>query len=179
VPTNHILLWPGAVTLPDGSAGNAFGVAQIVRSSGAAPTGGPKLHFDELLFDPTTDEHVLFGVRMPADYVSGGTVKIQWKANATVPTNGVVWKACLAAVTPGAAEVPDSKSYPVPDTVTTLDSATANALMESSLALGATALNGAVAGDWVSLMVGRDADAAADTVTVDAAVVGISLDYTA
>lgn len=177
--TGSILLWPGALTLPDGSAGNAFAGSQVLQSTGAAPANAPKVHFDELLFDPATDEHVLFGFRLPPDYVSGGTVKIQFHANEANAANSVVWKACVAAVTPDVAELTTTKSYPAPDTVTKSITATANELREASIALSATALNGLAAGDWVSLMVGRDGDNVSDTCTVDAAVDAVNFEYIA
>ena len=179
MPTGTILLWPGEVTLPDGTASNAFAQAQVAKSTGTAPTNGPVLHFTELLFDGTTQEHVFFGFRMPQDYSSGGTAKIQWKRASGTGAADVVWLCCLAALTPGAAEVPNSKSLPAPDSATTAAGTTSQALVETSIALSATALNSVAAGDYVLLMLGRDADAAADTLNaVDVQVVTAAIEYT-
>lgn len=155
--------------------------ANVLVSTGTQPANAPKATLIEWLFDAATDEHLSWAFRMPENYSSGGTLKIQVKNKSTqVGTNSFVVKSCLAAVTPGATENVDTKVFPAPDTLTiTLANAQASGiLVEGSLALSATALNSVVAGDEVTLFLGRDADNASDTATGDMSLVGLALEYT-
>ena len=176
MPTGTIILWPGEATLPDGSAGEGFAQAQIIRSTGTPPTNAPDVNFTELLFDGTTDEHTIFAFRVPSDYSSGGTVKLNWHRESGTGAADVVWKAAIAAVTPGGAEVPHSKIFNTVSTVTTAAGTTAQAEQTSLVSPNADA---AAAHDTIFLMVGRDADNAADTLNaVDAGVTSIAFEYT-
>lgn len=174
--TGTILLWPGSLTLPDGTTGNAFAQAQIVKSSGTAPTNGSSLFLTELLFDGTTDEHVLFGFTMPSDYASGGALKLNWKRASGTAAANVVWKGAVAAITPGGTEVPNSKALNTVATTTTAAGTTSQALQTTAITL---TMDSAAAGDSVWIMLGRDADNAADTLNaVDAQVASVWFEYT-
>lgn len=174
--TGTILLWPGAVTLPDGTASNLFAQAQVAKSSGTPPTNGPNLYFTELLFDGAADEQVLFGFMMPSDYASGGTVTIHWKRASGTGAADVVWKAAIAAVTPGGTEVPNTKALATVSTTTSAAGTTSQALRTANIS---PSMDSAAAGDTVFVMVGRDADNAADTLNaVDAQVTAIDFTYT-
>ena len=174
---SEILLYPGPITIPAGDSGNEFAQIQVVNSSGTPPSNGPDLFFTELLFDGATDEHVVFGFRMPADYSSGGTLKVQWKRASGTGAANVVVKAAVAAITPGAAEVPNSKSFNTVATTTTAAGTTAQAVVESDITL---TMDSAAAGDMVWIMLGRDADNGADTLnSVDIQVVSVIFSYTA
>ena len=176
MPTGEVLLWPGALTLPDGTSGNAFAQAQVIKSTGTAPTNGPVLHFTELLFDGTTDEHVFFPFMMPGDYSSGGTLVLNWKRASGTGAANVVWKGAVAAITPGGTEVPNTKSLNTVATVTTAAGTTSQAEQTSSITL---TMDAAVAGDSVDIMLGRDADNASDTLNaVDAQVRTVKFTYT-
>lgn len=174
--TGTILLWPGPLTLPDGTTNNAFCQAQVVKSSGTEPTNAPDVYFTELLFDGATDEHALFTFVLPSDYASGGTVIIQWKRASGTGAADAVWKAAMAAVTPGGTEVPNSKIFNTVSTQTTAAGTTSQALQTTSLT---PASDSAAAGDMVTVMVGRDADNASDTLNaVDAQVTTVYFEYT-
>ncbi len=172
-----ILLFPGHVTLPDGTTGNIFAQAQIAKSTGTPPTNGPNLFLTELLFDGTTDEHCFFGFALPSDYVSGGTLKLHWKRASGTGAADVVWKGAVAAVTPGGAEVPNTKVFSTVATTTTAAGTTVQALQATSITL---TMDSAAAADSVWIMLGRDADNAADTLNaVDAQVTAVFFEYTA
>jgi len=174
--TGTILLWPGEVTLPDGTSGNVFAQAQIFKSTGTAPTNGPVLFGTELLFDGTTDEHVFFAFGMPQDYASGGTLYINWKRASGTGAADVVWKGAVAAVTPGGTEVPNTKALNTVATTTTNAGTTSQALQQTTITL---TMDSAAARDSVWVMLGRDADNAADTLNVvDAQVTSVWLEYT-
>jgi hypothetical protein len=75
--TGSVILPIGAATLPDGTAGNAAPALLRVQGTEA----NPKKHFLAASFDPTTDEHVWWSFRMPANYASGGALKLLWYTN--------------------------------------------------------------------------------------------------
>jgi len=169
--TGSILLPIIGATLPDGSASNAAAQFQRVKSSAAAPS----LHFVELLFDPSTDEHAYWTFRMPANYASAPVLKLLWKANAT--TNSVVWVGKLAAITPTDAETPNEKALGADNSATTAVNATeARRLVETSITL--TNADSVAAGDLATLCVFRDANNGSDTCTVDAELVAVTIEYT-
>jgi hypothetical protein len=134
------------------------------------------LHFVQLLFDPTTDEHAYWTFRMPANYASGPVLKLQWKANAT--TGDVVWVGRLAAITPADADTPNEKALASANSTTTSVNATeARRLVETSITL--TNADNVAAGDEVTLLVHRDADNGSDTLNSnDAELVTVTLEYT-
>jgi hypothetical protein len=169
--TSSILLMPGSAVLPDGSASNAS--PGLTRRQGSESS--PKKHYLTLDFDASTDEHAWWTFRMPTDYASGGTVKIQWMANATA--NSCVWNARIGAVTPSDADTPVEHAEAAASTTTTATNATeARRLNETSIALGN--LDSLAAGDLVFLLIHRDADNGSDTLTVDAELIAASLEYT-
>lgn len=174
--TGTIILFPGPLTLPDGTTNNVFCQAQVVKSTGTEPTNAPDVYFTELLFDGTTDEHALFTFPLPADYSTGGTVIIQWKRASGTGAADVVWKAAIAAVTPGGTEVPNSKIFNTVSTQTTAAGTTSQALQTTSITPNS---DSAAAGDMMTVMVGRDADNGSDTLNaVDAQVTTVRFEYT-
>lgn len=169
--TSTLNLPPQAGTPGDGSSGNAS--PQLSRQIGTETN--PKKAFFTYDFDASTDEHLWFQFTVPQNYVSGGTVRIQWIANAT--TGNCVWGARVGAVTPADADTPFEHAEAAASTTTTGANATeANRLVETTIALAN--LDGLAAGDLAFLLVYRDADNGSDTLTVDARLVNVSLDYT-
>ena len=172
-------LWPGTITLPDGTASNAFAQAQVAKSSGTPPTNGSNLFLTELLFDfVATDEHAVFCQLLPTDYASGGTVRVLWKRNDTGAQSAanVVWKTAVAAITPGGAEVVNTKAFAA---VTTSGAQAAGTTGQALRVTTMTpAMDSAAALDLLCVMLGRDAsDTTNDTLGVDAAVVNVVLEY--
>lgn len=170
--TGSILLPIIGAILPDGSTNNAAAQFERVKSSAAAPS----LHFVQLLFDPSADEHAYWTFRMPANYASGPVLKLQWKANAT--TGDVVWVGRLAAITPADTDTPNEKALASANSATTSVNATeARRLVETSITL--TNADSVAAGDWVTLLVHRDADNGSDTLNSnDAELVSVTLEFT-
>ena len=171
--TGSILLTPGAAILPDGSSGNA--APALTRRQGTETN--PKKHFLTLDFDAATDEHAWWTFRMPANYASGGDVKILWMANATA--NVVLWGARLGAVTASDADTPLEHAQASASTASgTVNATEARRLTETSITL--SSLDSVAAGDLVFLLVYRDADGTAgtDSATVDAELIAVNFDYT-
>ena len=170
--TGSVLLLPGAATFPDGSA--SYVAAGLTRRQGT--NADPKRHFLTCDFDGagSTQEHTWFTFRLPADYASGGTLKLQWMANAT--TGDCKWQASVGAVTPSDADTPLEHAQAAAATVTTTVNATeARRLNESSITL---TMDSAAAGDMISLCIFRNPADAADTMTVDAELIAATLEYT-
>jgi hypothetical protein len=172
MPTASVTLMPSNAILPDGSSGNA--APGLTRRQGTETN--PKKHFFTLDFDPSTDEFAWWTFRMPADYISGGAIKIQFMANATSGT--VRWQVKVGAITPGDADTPLEHASAGPDVVdTAVDTVEARRLKESSI--GSLTLDSVAAGDLVFIMIGRNASHANDSCTVDAEFLLAVFEYTA
>ena len=170
--TGTVLLLPGAAIIPDGSANNV-GAGMSMRQGTEATR---KVHMLTLDFDGAgaVVESAWWVWRMPANYASGGALKIQWMANAT--TNAVKWQAQVGAVTADDADTPLEHALAAAATVTTnVNTTEARRLTESSITL---TMDSAAAGDLVKLVLFRDPADAADTATVDAEVVACAFEYT-
>ncbi len=169
--TATINLPPSSGVLPDGSSGNA--APALTRRQGSE--SNPKKHFITADFDASTDEHLWFYFRMPANYASAPLVKILWMANAT--SGNVVWGSRLGAVTPADADTPIEHAEAAATTATTGVNATeARRLVETSITLAN--LDSVAPGDLVFLLVYRDADNGSDTCSVDTELINVALDYT-
>jgi hypothetical protein len=172
VATNDILLPPGAAVLPDGSASNLAPALQRRKSSGSAPA----IYMLELWFDAATEEWATWSFRMPANYASGPTLKIQYKM-ASATSGAVVWAGSLAAVTDGEATDVDAKVFATAETATVTVPGTAGHLDEASISL-TTAADSVAAGDLVVVRIARQGAAGGDTATGDAEFITAALSYT-
>ena len=127
-----------------------------------------------LLFDGTTDELVTWSFRMPSDYASGPTVKLQYSmVSATTNNVAIRSQVMAAAVTVNI----DTDSYAAQDT--SADSTvpgTAGLMKEISLAL--TNTDSLAAGSYVSIQLGRENGTSGTNATGDMEVWAIALTYT-
>jgi len=172
MPTSSVLLLPGGATLPDGSTGNL--APALIRVQGSE--ANPKKHLLALAFDGAGGKELAWWTfRMPADYLSGGAVKIQWRLNGTA--NAVKWQATIGAVTPNDADTPaEHASAAASATTTNVNTTEAGRLTETSITLAN--LDGIAAGDLVFLCIFRDSADGADTATQDAELLAATLEYT-
>lgn len=174
--TGTIPLLPGSATFPDGSSGNA--APQLTRVQGTE--SNPKKHYLAIAYDAATDEHAWWTFRMPANWASGGTVKIQWQANATTSTT-VRWGVRIGAVTPADADTPNEHATTTATTgASSTNTTEANRLVECSIDCSAN-LDGLATGDLVFVVIYRDADGTSgtDDLAVDASLIAAALEYTA
>lgn len=171
--TSRLILPVPAPFVPDGSgSGNAPAGWEKIVSPTAQTTNTPKLTYYHNLFDPATDEHVMWTFQLPGDYASGGTVRLLWGSKVT--TGDVLWKAGIEIADPSSTDI-DAATYNAADTAAASTvPGTVGQYKETTIALTMT---GATAGDWVGLFVGRDADAAGDTAAGDACLVAASFEY--
>lgn len=163
--TGTILLpIPGHVGDPTNPPGLAF----------ASGTNRPYLAFD----GSATIESCSWQFRMPANYASGLTAKIQWSGSAsTTVTDTVQWTVYVMALTPDVDGAADSDSYATENVVSDdILGTTAKRIQEASVTLSND--DGVAAGDYVSIRLLRDYSDAADDLAEDAWVWAVSLEYT-
>ena len=126
-----------------------------------------------MIFDDTTDELCIWTFRMPDDYASGMTIKVQY-AMASATTNNVAILTEWQAVAEGEDIDTDSWSTleaSADDTVP----GTAGNMGELSEAIGTPTL---AAGDHISLRFGRENATSGTNATGDMWVFAVSLEYT-
>lgn len=123
-------------------------------------------------FDPTTEESAQFFIQMPSSW-NAGTILAQMVWSTTSSATTVVrWG--LSAVSIASGQVLDSAFG---TEVTVDDANTAASTLQQTSNISVTAA-GAAAGEWVVFQIARKATATEDTLTVDARLQGIRLQYT-
>jgi hypothetical protein len=170
VATGSIILTAGAAILPDGSASNAAPGLQRVKSSAAAPTP----YFLQLAFDASTEEQVCWAFRMPADYASALTAKVQYKMTSAT-TGGIAFESRVAAVSDGDSTDVDAKAFGSANVGTATVPGTAGYIDEVSITM--TNADSVAAGDYVVAYLNRDPAHASDTATGDCEVLGLTFTY--
>lgn len=127
-------------------------------------------------FDAATDEDAYFYFTATG-YGSGNlTVTVQWYAD-SASSGDVIWGAQLACITPNT----DTQDIET-DALATANTATDTHLGTTgqrlhSVDITVSNLDSIAAGDYVVLRLYRDANAAGDTMTGDATVVGVNVSY--
>lgn len=155
-----------------------IGAAQFLASAFPAlkKTNGTNFPVLGLFYDAATDEKAYFKARARS-YGSGNlTLKIEWYAD-SASSGDVVFGARLAAITPNTdSQDVETKAFATAQTVTdTHLGTTGQRLHEIDLTI--SNLDSIANGDEFWLEVYRDADNGSDTMTGDAAIVGLELSY--
>lgn len=154
----------------DGSSGNAGPALLVV----AGTETNPKKQLHVAAFDASTAEFLWFQFRMPADFKEIPVVKLLWMANATA--NKCVWAVRLAAITPADADTPVEHADAEAVTATTeVNTTEAKRLLETSIE---PKTDSVAAGDICLMAVYREAASGSDTLTVDAELLSVALQYT-
>ena len=169
----YVILTPGSAALSDGSTGNA--APGLTRRKGTEASA-PQKHYLTLDFDPSTAEYAWWTFPLPARYTPAGAIRLElsWQANAIA--NSCVWAARLGAITPA-----DVDTFPehVPAAATTVTTATdtteARRLNRTTITLAN--LDSVAPADLVTLVLYRDAAGAGDTLTVDAELLAVTLEF--
>jgi hypothetical protein len=134
-----------------------------------------KLNFKTLDFDAATEEHADFAFALPSDY-NGGTMtaQVHWTHAATTCDFDVVWGLegrCFAN--------DEALDQAVGTAVTVTDTGGTTTDLYVSAATAAITWGGTpAAGELVIITVFRKAADAADTMAVDAKLIGVQLNYT-
>ena len=164
---------PGGIA-PDGSgSGNNPATPEVMVSSAGQTTNAAKATTIWLLFDPATDEHWLWALELPGDYVSGGTLRLTWSTKGT-STNAVYWKGAAAIGVVGTTDM-DAIAF---DTVVLGNGAGASTQGVTTQTTIALTMTNAAANRPMILMVGRDADNGSDTNASDACLISCTFEYT-
>ena len=172
--TGSIDLAPMSWKAGDGSTDNVAAGQSLAQGTQT----GIKLHEITLDFDGagSTIESRHNSFQVPANYASGGELRIGWIANATA--NAVKWQAKVAATTAGDADTPLEHAYATAATVTTnVNTTEANRRTLSVIDLSAV-MDGAVAYDYFAIVLFRDPSDGSDTAAVDARVIDCAFHYT-
>jgi hypothetical protein len=156
----------------DPKGGNAFssGIPTQVLANGTNfPVPG-------YAFNDTTLQQLYFVFKVPL-YLSGNiTVTVRWYAAAT--TGAVIWGAQIAAITPSVdAQSMLTDGLATTQTTTTTTISTANAPDTTTITI--TNLDSVAADDEVTLRIYRDAAAGGDTLSGDAILFDIEVEYAA
>lgn len=168
--TGTILLPPNAAVLSDGSSNNA--APGISRRKGT--DADPAKTLLTLDFDPSTDEHCHFAFRMPANYASGGSLKVGGMVNAT--SGDVIMAAQVAAITAADADTPLEHAKSSAATVTISANGTeARRRISGTITLN---MDSAAADDLVVITLFRDANNGSDTCSVDFELTDVAFEYT-
>lgn len=129
-----------------------------------------------LLFDAATVEYAYWKFRMPSDYASGLTLKIQYSM-ASATSGNVDFDAEVMAITPGDSADAATDSYASANSANQAVAGTAGYVKEVSITMSND--DGLAAGDWFKLRFSRDADDGTnDTATGDCEVHALTLEYT-
>lgn len=126
-------------------------------------------------FDPTTEEHIEFEHAFPSDYGGGVlTAKFYWKHKATTTNFGVVWG--IEAVSFGDGENIDGADFGSPINITDTGGNTDYNYI-SPITGDITVAGTPVAGELARYRVFRKAADAADTLAIDALLMGVMINY--
>ncbi len=136
-------------------------------------TSTNKQNFDQLLFDAGTDEFAQALVVMPSNY-NAGTVTARFYWTASSGSGAVVWGLQgLAYSDDDALDTATGTAQTVTDTLLA-----ANDMMISGATSAVTIGGTPGANKAVQFQIYRDADAAGDTLAVDARLLGVEISYT-
>lgn len=137
---------------------------------------GTNFPVESLAFDAATQEFVYFFFRA-VRYGSGNvTIRIRWYAD-TASSGDVIFGAALACISPNV-DTNDIETKAFGTAATATDThlgTTGQRLHEITITI--TSLDSIAADDWCALQLYRDAAAGGDTMTGDAMVVEIDIEY--
>lgn len=156
--------------MPEHALFRTAGGASPVRANGSTwPTYG-------IAFDATASENLFFRV-IATKYGSGDlTLEVYWYADtSTTTTDGVVWEAAIAAVTPGDAQDMETDGIATAQTATGNPASTSQGLVKTTITI--SNLDGLADGDYLVLRLARLPANGSDTMAGDAVFVGAVLSY--
>lgn len=164
----------GAADLPD-ATGSGNNPPEILRdvSTGSQTSNSPKSTTTKARYDAATDEHLMWTRIIPANYSSGGTLRLIWKA-VSATTNSTVWKGSVAPTVDSSTD-DDAVVF---NTVATTTTAVAGTQGQTKTTLLTLTMTSVAANEKVVFFVGRDADNGSDNMTGDAELLAVTFEYT-
>lgn len=170
--TGTIFLLPESAVFPDGSTNNIAPALSRVKGSQTNA-----VHYLILGFDGAgaVVEQCYWKFCMPANYASGGTLKICCQTT-TITAGNIVWQASLSAITAADVDTPQEHAFSTAATVTVANNATeAGRLIDGSITMN---MDSAAAGDLIFIRLLRDPANGSDTHATDANFISGALEYT-
>jgi hypothetical protein len=126
--------------------------------------------------DATNDEIAYTERLMIPNYGSGNvSVLVDWYSRTGQTSGAVVWGGALSVLTPADAQSVETDAFATENTQTTTVSGTARALNRSTIAV--SNLDSLAANDSLVLRLARKQSNGSDTMTGDAIIVGVTLQY--
>lgn len=171
--TGSILLTPASATLPDGSTDNVTPAIARVKST----LTGADTHLLWAAFDGAGSVHesLYWSFVMPANYSSGGALKVLGTINSTTG-NVAVMQAQVSAVSPADADTPFEHALSTAATASiTANTTEAHRLLSGDITLN---MDSAAAGDLITIRLFRDPAHASDTHTSDFNFLAAEFSYT-
>lgn len=171
--SNFVALPLAEADLPT-SSGTGNNPPEMTRgtSTGTQTTNTPKPVRTYAKFSATGPESLMWTRQAPTNYRSGGEVYLDWKS-ATGTANAVQWKVAVAPVLPGTDD--DALVF----NAATIGSGTTTATVQGRIVRTTLrpTVSGMAPGRQYTLMVGRHATGAADTMTSDAILTTVGWSY--
>lgn len=163
-------------TFPDGSgSGNTPATPETVVSSGSQTANTPKATYTQLLFDQSTDEHVMWSFRYPEHFSQGGIkLRFHWTAKAT--SGAVVWKAAAIVGVEDTTDLDAAVFGSVRSSGQITVPNVQGEFLETEINLDVGL--GCSPGDHIVVFLGRDADTGTDTLAADACLLYAEVDDT-
>lgn len=170
--TASILLPADVWNPPDGSTNNIAPALQRLKGTQTNAWHGLVLAFDGAGSVP---EQVYRNFILPANYASGGSLKIQGMINSTTG-NVAFMQATVSSITPADADTILEHAFSAAATVSiTANTTEARRLLEGTITLN---MDSAAAGDHITIRLFRDPSNGSDTHTSDFEFLGAEFTYT-
>lgn len=137
-------------------------------------TSSNKINYKYMAFDKTSIEYAWCWVPTPKSYnASTLTIRFNWTHPATTTNFGVMWQAEILSLTDD-----DAIDTAVGTAVTVTDTGgTTQDFYQSAVSGAITPSNTAAKQDWLGIRISRKASDAADTLNVDAHLIGVEVYY--
>lgn len=143
-----------------------------ITSSGGAVTNGASMRHMRALFDQSIDEHWLWPLVLPGDFVSFSALRLKY--GSLVTSGAVVWKGSLIGVVDGTDDTDTLVMGAVATTAGLTVPGTSGFLADTTVVPTATGL---AANRLTVVMIGRDANNGSDTAAGDCFLAGALLEY--
>jgi hypothetical protein len=125
-------------------------------------------------FDPGTIEYIHAVFTLPANYLSGGTLRIKHMCSVVTSTN-TIYAARVIATTPADADTPLERAWSTAASVTIATNTTeARRVVEGTITLN---MDSAAANDVLQIIFYRDATNGSDNMAADSEVISITFEY--
>lgn len=157
---------------PAGARLFTSGIPELVMIANTGTVPFPDVGY---AFDAAADEYMYFAWKV-RNYGSGNlTLNIDWYSRSGSTTGNVVLSGAIGCITSGDAQSVESKTLATATTATDSVNGTAKGMKTTAVTI--SNLDSITNGDWVQLRVGRVGSNGSDTMSGDAIITGVELQY--